>query len=504
MKKQLLYTAFFLSAFLAQAQEPNTEMAMRYAVDNTLGTARFRGMSGAVGAVGGDLSALNVNPAGTALFNSNIAGGTLSSYNIKNNSNYFGGITSDNKSTLDFNQLGGAFVFTNTDEKSDWRKFTLAINYEKTNDFENNIFSQGTNPNRSIAEYFKAFANGLNYAPGIPETDLINNDYENLSFVGQQAWLGYNGYLINPSGPNSYVSNAPAGRFFHRNLFSSTGYNGKLAFNFSSSYKDKIYLGLNLNAHFTDYTQGSIVYESNNSSNNTTGPTLYSANFQNDLHTYGSGFSFNLGAIAKLTNDFRVGLSYESPTWYLLTDELTQALHTEYIPTPTASESKYDFDRGVTVIYPDYKLQTPSKYTGSLAYIFGKKGLISFDYSIKDYSNTQFKPKSQDYYNSLNIAMSDELQSASEFRLGAEYRVKQVSLRGGYRFEQSPYKNGKTMGDLNSYSAGLGYSFGDSRIDLAYSYAQRDYYQSLLSRNTDAAKINSKNNNVTLSYTFNF
>jgi len=210
-----------------------------------------------------------------------------------------------------------------------------------------------------------------------------------------------------------------------------------------------------------------------------------------------------LGAIAKVTNDFRVGLSYESPTWYLLTDELSQTLYTTYNLDP-ATEKSYLFNRDIIVVYPDYKLQTPSKYSGSLAYIFGKKGLISFDYSIKDYSNTQFKPKSQDYYNSLNIAMSNELKSASEFRVGAEYRVKQVSLRGGYRFEESPYKNGKTMGDLNGYSAGLGYNFGDSRIDLAYSYSQRDYYQSLLSRNTDAAKINSKNNNVTLSYTFNF
>lgn len=504
MKKQLLYTTFILSAFMAKAQEPNTAMALRYAIDNTLGTARFRGMSGAFGAVGGDLSSLNVNPAGTALFNSNVAGGTLSSFNVKNNSNYFGGVTSDNNSTLDFNQLGGAFVFTNTNEKSDWKKFTLAINYEKTNDFENNIYSQGTNPNRSIAEYFNAFANGLNDAPGIPVSDLINNDYENLSFVAQQAWLGYNGYIIDPSGANSYVSNAPAGSFFQRNLFSSTGYNGKLAFNFASSYKDKIYFGLNLNGHFTDYTQSSIVYESNDNPDNPDKPTVNYIDFQNYLHTYGSGFSFNLGAIAKITNDFRVGLSYESPTWYLLTDELSQTLYTSYNLSPTDPEETTAFNRDIIVVYPDYKLQTPSKYTGSLAYIFGKKGLISFDYAIKDYSNTQFKPKNQDYYNAFNRTISNDLQSASEFRLGAEYRVKQVSLRGGYRFEESPYKDGKTMGDLTGFSAGLGYSFGDSRIDLAYSHAQRDYYQSLLSRNTDAAKINSKNDNVTLSYTFNF
>jgi hypothetical protein len=35
---------------------------------------------------------------------------------------------------------------------------------------------------------------------------------------------------------------------------------------------------------------------------------------------------FQLGAIAKLTNEVRVGLAYESSTWYTLTDELSQRL----------------------------------------------------------------------------------------------------------------------------------------------------------------------------------
>jgi hypothetical protein len=38
--------------------------------------------------------------------------------------------------------------------------------------------------------------------------------------------------------------------------------------------------------------------------------------------------------------------------------------------------------------------------TGSLH--FGKAGLISVDYAIKDYGNTKFKPNSDSYFNSLN------------------------------------------------------------------------------------------------------
>jgi long-subunit fatty acid transport protein len=46
--------------------------------------------------------------------------------------------------------------------------------------------------------------------------------------------------------------------------------------------------------------------------------------FDNDLYTYGTGFSFQVGAIAKVTNEMRVGLAYESSTWYNLSDELSQ------------------------------------------------------------------------------------------------------------------------------------------------------------------------------------
>jgi len=139
-----------------------------------------------------------------------------------------------------------------------------------------------------------------------------------------------------------------------------------------------------------------------------------------------------------------------------------------------------------------------------MAYVFGKKGLISFDYSLKDYSTTKFKPENDRFYSSVNSKMAETLTTASEFRVGLEYRIKQISLRGGYRFEESPYKDGKTIDDLTGYSAGLGYNFGNSRIDLAYSHSQRDMAVSLLSSFTDAAKVNVKNNNMTLSYTFNF
>ena len=66
--KKIFLSLLFVASLLSQAQETTTNDALRYALNNLTGTARFRGMSGAFGAVGGDLSAINQNPAGSIFF----------------------------------------------------------------------------------------------------------------------------------------------------------------------------------------------------------------------------------------------------------------------------------------------------------------------------------------------------------------------------------------------------------------------------------------------------
>ena len=86
--------------------------------------------------------------------------------------------------------------------------------------------------------------------------------------------------------------------------------------------------------------------------------------------------------------------------------------------------------------------------------------------------------------------------------MGTEWRVKAVSLRGGYRNLQSPYKNGTTLGDLTSLSGGLGYSFNGARVDLAYTWQQRKADVSTLRPGfTQSALVKTTGNNITLSFT---
>ena len=503
MKKIFALAIVSLAMTSIQAQDIND--ALRYAQTDLGGTARFRAMSGAFGALGGDFSAINVNPAGSVIFANNQVGVTLSNCNTMNNSNYFGNNTSDSRNSFDLNQAGGVFVFNNYNKRSDWKKFAFTLNYDNAKNLDNSTFSAGTNPNNSVANYFLSYANGVSLG-------TINNyNFGDLYYNEQQAYLGYNSFIIDPlvntDNNTGYKSNVAAGgNYYQENRTRTTGYNSKLAFNFSGQYTDKWFFGLNLNSHFLDYRQSSSFFETNNNPKNPTGSTVDVIHFNNDLYTYGSGFSFNLGTIFKPVKEVRLGLAYESPTWYRLTDELSQRVTTSgYGLNTTQDNTQYSSnlvtDPNTTMVFQPYKLQTPGKLTGSFAYLFGKRGLISLDYAIKDYSGTQYRPANE--FSTPNATMSSSLTTSNEVRIGGEYKIQKISLRGGYRWEQSPYKDGKTIGDLTGYSGGLGFNFGATKLDLAYSYAKRDYDQQFFSQGlTDAARIKSVNNNVSLTLLF--
>ncbi|MSP84773.1 MAG: transporter [Flavobacteriaceae bacterium] len=510
MKKNIILIILgFYSSFI---YSQDISDALRFSQDNLNGTARYRAMSGAFGALGGDFSSLNVNPAGSAIFSNNQIALTFNNYGIKNKSNYFGTSVDENSSSFDLNQAGGVYVFKNEDTKSDWKKFSIALNYENANNFNNSIFSAGTNTSNSIGDYFKYYANlnggesltNLQLQTGESISSLYSYLGSNYGFGAQQAFLGYQGFIIDPAANynensnRNYVSLIPTGgNYYQENYIQSNGYNGKLSFNSSGQYKDKLYFGINLNSHFVDYSQTTRFYEEN-SNNLLSG--VQRLQFDNELTTYGNGFSIQLGAIAKVTKEVRFGLAYESPTWYQLNDELSQGL--AVVNADALGELPIDYvNPKIINVYKPYQLQTPGKWTGSFAYIYEKTGLLSIDYSLKDYSNTQFTPK--DDFRNANREMSNLLGLSSELRIGAEYRIKELSLRAGYRTEQSPYKNGKTIGDLRGFSTGFGYNFGGSKLDLTYSHIQRDSQKQFFNVGmTDHANINTRANNITITLSF--
>ncbi len=495
MKKIFLLVGLLSMSFL-NAQDITD--AVRYSQQDILGTARFRGMSGAFGALGGDMSALQINPAGSAVFLSSSGSVTLSTSNIQNDATYFNGFSETSSSNFNFNQIGATFVYNNRNESSVFNKLSLSIAYDQTTDLADEFIAFGRS-NNSIDNFFLAEAQGvplnlITVRPGEGVDGVYSFLGENEGYGVQQAFLGHESFIIEAddltnSNNTTYFSNVASGFFDQDYFYESTGLNGKFTLNGGAQIHDNFYIGINLNSHFINYDRVTRFDEFNNN----TGSAVNEIVFTNRLSTVGAGFSAQIGGILKVGNMLRLGASLESPTWYYIEEETTQKLITD------GDNGRIILDPNVINIFPEYQLRTPARATGSVAVLFGKRGLISLDYSYKDYSSTEFDSDGFDNFSELNRQIEDTLQGASTLRIGGELRSGNWSFRGGYVYEESPYKNDLILGDREGLSLGIGYNFGKVKFDIAYDYSEQRRNQQFYPNAafTNFASIDSYRDNLT-------
>ncbi|WFO15876.1 outer membrane protein transport protein [Cellulophaga baltica 4] len=502
MKK---YITLVMVAACAAMNAQNIDDVLRYSTDNLQGTARFQAMSGAFGALGGDLSSLNINPAGSAVFNNSQFTLSGTNFHLKNNTFYTGNNSfNSTENNFDINQIGGVFVFNNSNPDANWKKFSIGLNFDKVQSFDNYI-NVNYNTTQGIDNYFLSFAQGLPLGPlKLQDGEFIESAYldigSSLGFRDQQAFLGIFGGAIDAVDPDNdnntdYISTSEYNSVTQNYRQISTGYNDKYTFNMASQYQDNLYIGASINVHSIFLDQLTELTENGYNADS----DVQFTTFDNLLRSRGNAFSFSLGAIAKVNNNVRVGGSYQSPTWYRISDEFSQRINSDI-----ADQDIGFINFNVINTYDKYTIKTPGKVTGSLALVFGKDGLLSLDYGYQDMSKAELRPDSDPNFLTENEFISEQLKAVSSIRLGGEYRIKQVSLRAGYRYEQSPYEN-NLIGDLNGISGGLGYNFGPSRLDLAVNSFSQDRSRTILSTDPTAnLNIDRTNTNVTLSYTVNF
>ncbi|MCC1485029.1 OmpP1/FadL family transporter [Winogradskyella immobilis] len=508
MKKVILL--FIAVLLMSNVNGQDITDAVRYSIDEIEGTARFKAMGGAFGALGGDLSAININPAGSSIFTNSHASISLGVFGKDNTVSFFNTTNSSTDTNADLNQGGAVFVFQNANPNSKWKKFSLGIAYDRTGNFDDDWVASGINPTNTIGQYFEEFANGqrLDEISAL-DGETIGQAYSEIGsifgFGNQQAFLGFESFILDPvnnSDDNTeYINNITGGNYNQRYFLSSTGFNGKLGFNVSGQYGEKIHLGLNVNTHFLNYERSTLLIENNSN----IGSLISRVGFENNLRATGSGVSFQLGTIIKVTNELRLGLAYNSPTWFRISEETSQSVETTRRLDPLGPNPFTVIDPNVINIFPEYRLQTPGKLTGSLAYVFGSRGLLSFDYSRKDFGEAKFRPQSDPFFQFQNDQIENVLDVSNTYRLGGEYRYKQMSFRGGYRMEESPYKDDSFFGDLTGYSLGFGYKFGNTSLDLAFSQSEREVNTLLFSNSsafTDAAEIDTTFTDVVLTLAF--
>ena len=107
-------------------------------------------MSGAFGALGGNLSAIHINPAASAIFNTNLLGLSTSTQSIANNTSYFGTSTPTENRNSGLNQIGGVLVLENRNTDVTWKKIAFGFNAQIQNSYNNTIQINGTNSELSL------------------------------------------------------------------------------------------------------------------------------------------------------------------------------------------------------------------------------------------------------------------------------------------------------------------------------------------------------------------
>tara|TARA_B100001248_G_scaffold81063_1_gene58843 strand:+ start:2772 stop:4271 length:1500 start_codon:yes stop_codon:yes gene_type:complete len=460
MIKRFISLCFFLSITL-DINSQTLEDVFRYNSFYNEGTARFNSLGGAFGALGGDLSAISVNPASSTIFNDSEFGVTLNYKNLKI-SNRLNNNKTSSKNDF-FSYVGAGVVLIYENRKS---KFSVAYNNHTLGDFDSSFYVSGKN-NNGIDNYF------LYYADGIPSSDLLIYDDEtsqsvytylgdNFGFADQQAFLGYQSFIINDSGDenNNYISNTLYNNLDQNLDIFRTGKHFKHTINLGFSYNNHLFTGININIHETLFEETKVFEEFGyaNSSN------VQRVFFKEDLLAYGTGFSFQLGSIIKI-KQLRVGLSYSTPTILNIEEENSQIIETDIIEKDGLTT--YSIDPNTINVYDEYELKLPSKSLFSLAYIFGTRGLLSFDYEIIKFNNTKFDDNNGNdmYLNSLNYSINKNVAGMSEsIRFGGEYRIKNLNLRAGYFSYKGPDLDLKNK--IRGLSAGIGINYGYLDVDI--------------------------------------
>jgi len=322
----------------------------------------------------------------------------------------------------------------------------------------------GVNANSSMLDYYVGQINGTNPS-GVFNTNPFG------------AGLAWNAYLLNSKDSidtTNYVAISSGGVQQQKNIV-QTGGSSELDITFSGNYDNKLYIGGTLGFPYINFTEESTYSETDIKDSI---PGFQSFNLQESLHTSGSGFNFKFGIIYRASDWLRLGGAFHSPTFYDLSEEYSSVLNASFDSVPAESPSSaLSYSSYSPLGAFDYRLYTPWRLIGSLALIVGKKGLISGDYEIIDYSSARLRSEFYSY-NSQNEAIDQKYTHTSNLRIGTEWRFMPFSVRGGYAIYGSPFKDGINNGLTSSYSLGFGIRERKFFLDFAYVYTKtsEDYY----------------------------
>jgi hypothetical protein len=447
-------------AITGVAQAQTFTDALRFSATQYGGTARFTAMGGSMSALGGDLSAISINPAGAAFFRKDEVSLTTG-LNFNNTTSKYNGVTTtDSRVHANLGQLGYISANLISDTTNKWKSFSLGFNYNRNNNFYKNIAIAGPSSGSSLGDEFAMRAQGT----------------VSTAFDPYTTGLAWKTYLIDsvPNKDATYFVNKPTQGINQEKYVSTKGtmseFNGFLAGN----YDNKLYVGASFGAQYVEYTETSTLREAKNTSDTTS--VIKDMAYTENLYTSGRGWFLNVGAVYRPTSFLRIGASLRTPTYFSLKDAYSTSMTTNF--TTKFPSSTKNFSATTDDLKYDYTLTTPMRATASIGFVINKIGLLNVDYEYVDYKKARFGPSKS--FGTTNTQIATQGTTTQNIRIGGEVRVdKKFSIRGGVgMYGEAFAQNIKFSNYRMNYSGGVGYRTGRIIIDGAVQYgtSAQSYY----------------------------
>ena len=528
MKKIYFFAASMAIPFMADAQSAID--GFRFSQPDMKGTARYMGMGGAFGALGGDLSAISTNPAGIGVYRRNEVGITMDIDIQSSTSEAQGFRNTQNQTKVLLNNAGG--VATWNLASTVMPNLNVGFTYNRAASFNAHYSGNIPSLSNSLTNYIAGLSNneGITVADveAIFDTDgYVSFDPYNPNDGGLQApWLsilGYNIYFISPTGDDDQPnwigqwgqSTQGAGGFDVQTSGGVNEYNIAIGGNIAN----KVFWGLDFGIVDMNYSMTAIWGESLRDAVLPVADGFAESSSQwslkNSYVANGTGYNIKVGIIYRPIQELRLGLSFASPTWYSINENYIASTDFQYGANIPDIQDNYAVTNGGQWGLNSYNFRTPWKLTASAAGVIGRNLIVSADLEWQKFDKMRFYNGGgydfgyggggfDDWYDpwyapaakapiintdpwyATNADIQDYYKTTTSLRIGAEYRITpRFSVRAGYSHVSSPVrqeaKDGSmliyTSGTMPNYrmdnetnyiTCGLGYNFDNFYIDAAY------------------------------------
>lgn len=467
--------------------------ALRFSETFPMGNARFTSMSGAFGAIGGNISGLSINPAGSAIFKNNTFEISPAFLHTKTQNYYRNSYNASFSSSMAIPNIG--VVFTHDIEDSDVLISGISIGFaaNRQNHFNSIANFNAINNSNSLTDDFVRYANN----------NIFQNSYTNL------AW---DTYLIDyDTIQNAYYSD---NRWFFNNSvytqygqlqdvsYRRSGASKEYLFNIGLDFSEKVFIGANINIESINYSE---TYEISEKDINNVIENLESFKYIFSYDAIGAGISSDIGIIVAPIKSLRLGLAAHSPIVYTVEENYKGSLQANYDNPIDGINSSLQRQHTGDFIY---NFRKPGKFIGSIAYIYKNIAVIGFDYESVNYKFAQFSSNTESF-SGKNSEIHTKLKRVNNIKTGAELRYGPLRFRGGLALYENPYESI----DFNSWfyrrdvSGGIGISNDDFYIDFSWvksmKHGQETFYNDIIG-NPVQAKSNTYSDNFFLTFGLKF